>query len=138
MLALAGLNRLEMVVPGTVVLNPELMVPSAAQGIVGITARESDADVLEWLAKIEDSEARIAATAERTLLGELGGSCCTGIGGDSRRQADGSVVLTGLVARADGSFLLKRSLIGAAADAAMIGQTLGASLRVDSPADLFG
>jgi hydroxymethylbilane synthase len=138
MLAMAGLNRLEMEVPGTVVLDPELMVPSAAQGIVGITARESDTHVLEWLAKIENAEARVAALGERTLLGELDGSCRTPIGGHLRRLADGSVVLTGLVARADGSFLLKRSLSGAAADAARLGQTLGASLRSDSPTDLFG
>jgi hydroxymethylbilane synthase len=46
--------------------------------------------------------------------------------------------LTGLVARADGSFLLKRSLHGPAADAGRIGAELGASLRADSPADIFG
>jgi len=46
--------------------------------------------------------------------------------------------LTGLVARADGSFLLKRSLHGDAADAARLGAELGASLRADSPRDIFG
>ena len=45
--------------------------------------------------------------------------------------------LTGLVARADGTFLLKRRLRGAAADAARIGRELGDSLRKDSPADVF-
>jgi hydroxymethylbilane synthase len=137
MLALAGLNRLEMDVPGKLVLDPELMVPSAAQGIVGITVRASDTALLDLLAKIEDAEARVAANAERTLLGELDGSCRTPIGGHARRLSDGNVVLTGLVARADGSFLLKRSIIGAAADAANIGRELGYALRADSPGDLF-
>ena len=45
--------------------------------------------------------------------------------------------LTGLVARPDGSFLLKRALTGAAADAVRLGTELGDSLRADSPADLF-
>jgi hydroxymethylbilane synthase len=137
MLAMAGLNRLEMEVPGTVVLDPESMVPSSAQGIVGITARADDTQVLELLARIEDAEARVAAEGERSLLGELDGSCRTPIGGHLRIQADGSVVVTGLVARADGTFLLKRSLSGAPEDAARIGRELGASLRTDSPADLF-
>ena len=47
------------------------------------------------------------------------------------------LTLTGLVARADGTFLLRRTLAGASADAARIGEDLGASLRADSPADLF-
>ena len=138
MLAMAGLNRLEIEVPGTVVLDPELMVPSSAQGIVGITARADDTEVLELLAKIEDAAARVAAEGERALLGELDGSCRTPIGGHLRIQADGSVTVTGLVARADGSFLLKRSLSGAPEDAALIGRELGMSLRADSPDDLFG
>ena len=50
---------------------------------------------------------------------------------------DGSLHLTGLVARPDGSFLLKRSLTGPAADAVRLGTELGDSLRADSPADLF-
>jgi hydroxymethylbilane synthase len=137
MLALAGLNRLEMDVPGKLVLNPDLMVPSAAQGIVGVTARASDRHLLALLAKMEDAEARVAATAERSLLGELDGSCRTPIGGHAQRLSDGNIVLTGLVARADGSFLLKRSVTGAATDAALIGKELGGSLRGDSPADLF-
>ena len=82
--------------------------------------------------------ARVAAAAERALLGELDGSCRTPIGGHLRIQADGSVTVTGLVARADGSFLLKHSLSGAPEDAALIGRELGMSLRADSPDDLFG
>jgi hydroxymethylbilane synthase len=138
MLALAGLNRLGMQVPGTLVLDPELMVPSSAQGIVGITARAADTELLAWLAMMDDADARVAATAERSFLGELDGSCRTPIGGHARLLPDASIVLTGLVARHDGSFLLKRSLSGPAADAARIGTELGVSLRADSPADLFG
>ncbi|HEX3576501.1 MAG TPA: hydroxymethylbilane synthase, partial [Rhodopila sp.] len=63
--------------------------------------------------------------------------CRTPIGAHARLLADGTITLTGLVARADGSFLLKRTLTGAAADAARIGSDLGASLRGDAPADLF-
>jgi hydroxymethylbilane synthase len=45
--------------------------------------------------------------------------------------------LTGLVARPDGSFLLKRKLTGSPGDALRLGMELGASLRRDSPADIF-
>jgi hydroxymethylbilane synthase len=158
LLALAGLRRLGMdvpgavvpgavvpgavvpgaVVPGAVVLDPATMVPAAAQGIVGITVRADDSALLGLLAAVEDAQARIAATAERALLASLDGSCRTPIGAYARLQSGNRVILTGLIARADGSFLLKQTLDGATADAARIGADLGARLRADAPADLFG
>jgi hydroxymethylbilane synthase len=72
------------------------------------------------------------------MLAELDGSCRTPIGGHARLLPNGELHLTGLVARADGSFLLKRSAHGVAADAARIGTELGSSLRADCPRDIFG
>jgi len=137
LLALAGLRRLGLEAEAAVVLDPDSMVPAAGQGIVGITAREDDMALRELLAAIEDPVARAVSTAERALLAELDGSCRTPIGGHARFLPDGRLHLTGLVARADGSFLTKRSLHGAAGDAARIGAELGAALRADSPRDIF-
>ena len=64
-------------------------------------------------------------------------SCRTPIGGHARLLPDGRLHLTGLVAREDGSFLLKRSTHGRAADAERLGRALGAELRRDSPPDIF-
>jgi hydroxymethylbilane synthase len=138
MLALAGLNRLGIDVPGAVILDPEVMLPAAAQGIVGVTVRADDTILRDLLTKIEDPASRAAATAERAMLASLDGSCRTPIGANARLMPDGSLILDGVVARADGSFLLRRTLIGPIADAERIGRELGASLRADSPADLFG
>jgi hydroxymethylbilane synthase len=140
LLALAGLRRLGMEDAATLVLDPGIMLPAAGQGIVGITVRADDSELRGLLAGIEDAEANAVATAERALLAELDGSCRTPIGGYARLPADapGELRLTGLVARADGSFLLKRELSGAVADAARIGRELGASLRADSPRDILG
>lgn len=137
LLALAGLKRLEMEDKASVVLDPEAMVPAAGQGIVGITVRESDEELCELLSAIEDPDAKAVSTAERALLAELDGSCRTPIGGHARLLPTGDLHLTGLVARADGSFVMKRALHGPVADAARIGRELGASLRADSPRDIF-
>ena len=137
LLALAGIRRLGLVDVPMVVLDPELMVPSAGQGIVGITVRAADGPLHGLLSGIEDPEARAVSTAERAMLAVLDGNCRTPIGGYARLVDGGELVLTGLVARADGSFLLKRSLRGAAGDAAAIGAALGAGLRADSPADIL-
>jgi len=137
LLALAGLKRLGLAHHAAAVLDPEAMVPAAGQGIVGVTVREADVELREMLAAIEDPEARAVATAERALLAALDGSCRTPIGGHARLLPDGRLHLTGLVAREDGSFLLKRSTHGRAADAERLGRALGAELRRDSPPDIF-
>jgi hydroxymethylbilane synthase len=138
LLAYAGLRRLGMEHEASLVLDAETMVPAACQGIVGVTVREDDHELRQLLAAIEDPEARAVATAERAMLAVLDGSCRTPIGGHARLLPDGQLILTGLVARADGSFLLKRALHGAPADAQRLGEELGASLRADSPDDVFG
>ncbi len=150
LLALAGLRRLGMEDRADIVLDPEVMVPSAGQGIVGVTMRADDVALRELLAAIEDYKTRAVATAERALLAELDGSCRTPIGGYAQLVPSPPAVngeaahgeprlhLTGLVAREDGSFLLKRGVSGATADAERLGRELGRSLRADSPPDLFG
>ena len=137
LLALAGLRRLGLEDKASMALDPETMVPAVGQGIVGITVRADNAELIELLAAIEDPAARAVATAERALLAALDGSCRTPIGGYARLLPDGALHLTGLVARPDGSFLLKRFLRGPDTDAAHIGAELGASLRAGSPVDLF-
>ncbi len=137
LLAYAGLKRLGLAAEAGVVLDADAMVPAACQGIVGVTVRARDTELHELLSGIEDPEARAVSTAERALLAALDGSCRTPIGGHARLLPNGALHLTGLIARVDGSFLLKRSVHGAAADAARMGRELGESLRADSPRDIF-
>ncbi len=137
LLALAGLRRLGLDGRASLILHPDVMVPSAGQGIVGVTIRASDTELRALLASIEDPVARAVATAERAMLAVLDGSCHTPIGGHARIRSGGMLRLTGLVASEDGTFLLKRSLEGLPADAARLGAELGASLKADSPAFVF-
>ena len=137
MLALSGLRRLGLDHHRSLVLDPEVMLPAAGQGIVGVTVRESDVALRDLLSGIEDPQARAVSTAERAMLAVLDGSCRTPIGGYARMRADGLLHLSGLVAREDGSFLLRGERSGAPADARAMGEDLGAELRAGSPADLF-
>ncbi len=136
LLAVAGLRRLGLDAQGAAI-DPSIMVPAACQGIVGITVRADDVELREMLRGIEDPDAHTVATAERALLAELDGSCRTPIGGHAELLADGDLRLTGLVARTDGTFLLRRVATGARGDAARLGRDLGASLRMDCPRDIF-
>jgi len=137
LLAHAGLKRLGVADRASAILEPDTMVPAAGQGIVGVTVREQDAALRALFADIADPTATAAATAERALLAELDGSCRTPIGAYAELLADGVLRLLAMVARADGSFLLRRSLQGPASDAVRLGRELAAAMRADSPGDIF-
>ena len=138
LLAMAGLNRLGLEDEAGVVIDADVMVPSACQGIVGITMRVEDSELHALLGAIEDRDARIQANAERALLGALDGSCHTPIGAYAELLAGGRMKLTGLVARHDGTFVLRRTLECLQTDAARAGAALGDELRAGCPADVFG
>jgi hydroxymethylbilane synthase len=137
LLAYAGLRRLGLGDRASLVIHPEFMVPAAGQGIVGITVRDSDTQMRELLAAIEDPEARACAGAERAMLAVLDGSCSTPIGAYARVTADGTLHLTGLLASPDGMFLCKQRLTGPMADAAAIGRALGRELKAVAPPGIF-
>jgi hydroxymethylbilane synthase len=137
LLAYAGLKRLGIADCASAILEPDIMLPAAGQGIVGITVRERDEALRGQFSEIADPAATVAATAERALLAELDGSCRTPIGAYAVLLPGGAVRLSAMVARTDGSFLLRRDLQGSAADAARLGRELAASLRADSPGDIL-
>ena len=137
LLALAGLNRLGLEEEAGVLIDAEVMVPSACQGIVGITMRAEDTDLHALLGAIEDTDARIQATAERALLASLDGSCHTPIGAYARLLPEGRMLLTGLVARHDGTFVMRRTLGCLQSDGERAGAALGDELRAGCPADVF-
>lgn len=137
MLARAGLRRLGQEDAAGVVLDPLVMLPAAGQGIIGVTVRAADQELVKLLAGVQDRAAHVAATAERALLGALDGTCHTPIAAHAHLLPDGRVDLTGLVASPDGRFLLRRSMIGRPEEAERLGLALGAALRAESPADLF-
>lgn len=136
-LALAGLRRLGLAGDAAAIIEPHIMLPAAGQGIVGVTMRAENIELAEMLSAIEDPEAAAVSRAERALLAALDGNCRTPIGGHATMTGD-ELRLEGLTARADGSFLLRRSIAGPAKDAISLGLALGAELRRDSPADIFG
>jgi len=73
LLAVAGLRRLGLDGQGSIALHPDIMVPSACQGIVGITVRASDVELREMLGGIEDPEAHSVATA---MVRRIPMCCC--------------------------------------------------------------
>lgn len=111
-LASAGLNRLGLTQRIRTLLPPEVMCPAAGQGALGIEIRAGDAATREQLAFLNDADTRQAVIAERALLNQLGGGCQVPIGAFAEVHHR-EVMLHGLVARPDGSTVLRESRSGA-------------------------
>jgi hydroxymethylbilane synthase len=74
-LAAAGLKRLGLADRIRQVFTPEVMLPSAGQGALGIEIRSNRADLREALAPLVHQPTWLRVAAERAVSRALGGSC---------------------------------------------------------------
>jgi len=108
LLAAAGLKRLGRENEITEILEPEVMLPAPAQGILAVTVRSNDHEVLEKLRPLDDPDTRICAQAEREFLKTLQGGCRVPVGALAR--IDGNALkLMGVIAHPNGEIILRDS-----------------------------
>ncbi|GAA5416256.1 porphobilinogen deaminase [Paraliobacillus ryukyuensis] len=111
-LAAAGLQRMgwskEIV---TEYLAPTVSVPAVGQGALAIECRETDEELLTWLAKIQDQHTTTTVTAERKFLHLLEGGCQVPIAGYATMEGK-DIVLSALVATPDGKTVLHEIVRG--------------------------
>ncbi len=124
-LAAAGLTRLGKTQLVREVLSEEFMCPAAGQGALGIEIRAGDAAMRKHLEFLDDPAARAATTCERALLHKLGGGCQVPIGAFAEMR-EGMLHLTAIVARPDGSTILRETQSGSHAVA--LGEAVGDNL----------
>ncbi|MBT8096120.1 MAG: hydroxymethylbilane synthase, partial [Woeseia sp.] len=111
LLAAAGLERLGLRQRISEVLTPADMLPAAAQGVIGIECREDQPELVALLAKLTHGPSHLTTTAERAIAHTLNASCHSPVA--SFAVLDGAQLnLEALVARADGSEVLRRSAVG--------------------------
>jgi hydroxymethylbilane synthase len=124
-LAAAGLTRLGKTQLVKEYLSEEFMCPAAGQGALGIEIREGDCAMGKYLEFLNNPESRAATICERTLLNKLGGGCQVPIGAFAQMK-DGKLQLTGVVARPDGSEVLREQQTGS--DPVALGELVGDTL----------
>ncbi len=104
-------------------LGPTEMTPAPGQGALGLEIREDAAELFEALRPIDHEVTRQAVTAERCFLRELEGGCHLPIGAFAR-VSGGQLVLTGMLATADGSRRLQLATEGLAGDGEAVASAL--------------
>jgi hydroxymethylbilane synthase len=126
-LAAAGLNRLGKTELVKQIISEDVMCPAAGQGALAIEIRAGDSGTRQQLAFLDDSAARSATICERALLHQLGGGCQVPIGALAEIR-DGRLHLQGVVARPDGTRVLRESCRGTIGDPVHLGESVGEML----------
>lgn len=127
-LAVAGLERLEMSDRIHQVLPKEISLHAVGQGALGIECRADDTELLSILKAIEHPQTRDRCLAERAFLRDLEGGCQVPIGVNTEIQGE-NLTLTGIVASVDGQQLVKDTVTGLAKNAEQLGTELANLLR---------
>ncbi|MGH9578639.1 MAG: hydroxymethylbilane synthase, partial [Terriglobales bacterium] len=115
-LAAAGVRRLGRTELLREVLPVETMCPAAGQGALAVEIRAGDSATRKHVSFMNDAASRRAVLCERELLRGLGGGCQVPIGAYAEAVAEG-LRLTAVVARPDGSELIRESQSGDNAEA---------------------
>ncbi len=133
-LAAAGLRRLGWADRIQEMVPVEIMCPAVGQGALAIETRDDSGVAQRLIEKLDHAPSRAAITAERALLGTLGGGCQVPIGGYAT-VAGSTVHLRAIVAAPDGSRILRAELSGS--DPTRIGVELGQKLLDDGAREIL-
>ena len=126
-LACAGLRRLGMEGRITRALDPEVMLPAIAQGVIGIECRSGDLDVVKLIAGLHHPHTALRTVAERAMNGSLAGGCQAPVAGYSELDDD-ILHLRGLVGWPNGSDTVRGDISGPRSDAENLGVQLADDL----------
>ena len=126
-LAFAGVHRLGLDAFIKQVIPLDVMLPAVGQGALGIEIRGEDAEIEAMLEKINDEPTALCTAAERSFLRRLEGGCQVPIAGYAQLDGD-KIHLKGLAGSADGSIVLKDSIIGDKHEAVNLGKRLAETL----------
>ena len=127
-LAAAGLKRLGLASRIRAMLEPEHSLPAPGQGALAIECREDRDDLRNQLALLGDPVTAACVRAERALSRALSGDCQLPLAAYAVANG-GQLRLRGLVARPDGSRVVRAEASGPLSAPEELGQRLAADLR---------
>jgi len=137
-LARAGLVRLGRAGELTEILDPLLMLPAPAQGVLAVECRADDPELIDALAPLDHQPTRAAVVAERALLATLEAGCSAPVAALAEVTEDGEIYLRGAVLSPDGRVAFRLSRTGTPADASTVGRLLAEDLLDAGAEEILG
>src|SRR5579859_3018400 len=126
-LAAAGLRRLGLEKEISEYLEPSILLPAPAQGVVCVVIREADWEMAEVLKSLNDLPTQICAKAERAFLKTLQGGCRIPVG--ALASIDGqTLTLSGVIANPNGEQVMRDSKKGSVDQPEELGNDLARHL----------
>jgi hydroxymethylbilane synthase len=122
-LAAAALKRLGRGESIAQYLHPDVCIPAAGQGALGIEMREDNPPLKELLAMLDDQESGLTVRAERSFLHALGAGCHTPAGAYAELSG-GDMLLRGFVSSPDGKEMVRMNMLGRREEGEIIGELL--------------
>ncbi len=124
-LASAGINRLELNNSVIYIFNIPIneMIPAMGQGALGIEST-LDPETINLISFLNDQASEIETTIERDFVGFLEGSCTVPIGVNATLLDNGNVFVRAVIGRADGSALLRDTMIAQSENYKNVGSRL--------------
>jgi hydroxymethylbilane synthase len=119
-LACAGLERLGLDSHITSEFDVDVMLPAAAQGVVGIECLENRGDLRRILALLEDPISKCTTAAERAVAAALDANCQSPVASFAVIDND-TLTIDALVASPDGSTVIRERISGHKDDAEDLG-----------------
>jgi hydroxymethylbilane synthase len=126
-LAAAGLIRLELEPRIAAFIEPEVILPAAGQGAVGIETRTSDTEIMQLLEPLNHTLTASRVRAERAMNQRLMGGCQVPIGGFALTDGE-HMDIRGLVGSTDGKHIIHKRLEGPVSDPEALGVALAEAL----------
>jgi hydroxymethylbilane synthase len=128
-LAMAGLSRLGLLDAVATPLDPTLLMPAPAQGVLAVECRTDDPVTAAQLRTLDHAPTRAAAITERGFLAALHAGCSAPVGALAEPAAEAgaapaAVRLSGLIAAPDGSSVIRAQTTGVISDGDALGRRL--------------
>ena len=135
-LAAAGLKRLVLANRIRQVIPPEVMLPAAGQGALGIEIRAGDSATAELVSTLADQKTFLEVRAERAVSRALGGSCQVPLAAYCVMDPDGKTLfLRARVGMPDGSRLCESNARGV--DPEALGRRVAQDLRDQGASEIL-
>lgn len=125
-LAAAGLKRLglyEEMTDQIQLLSKDIMLPSPAQGALGLEIREDDNKLNEIIHSISHTPSEIEVKCERAFLKAINGNCHIPIGALCTIN-DNEIILEGLLGDEQGKHIVRKKITGIIGDEENLGNEL--------------
>jgi len=136
LLAAAGLERLGISDVIQERIDPALLLPAVGQGTLALQTRAGDA-LEAAVAALDDATTRVCLAAERAFLVGLEGDCNVPLAALAEPSGDGRLRLRGLVARPDGSRVVRSEQWVAVAEAEHAGRLAADEVRAAGGAEIL-